>query len=344
MLIANPIYDVVFKYLMDDSKVAKLLIAAIIGEEIIDLEFRPQELIGEAAKLGKSKKKNESQMQITNLTVYRLDFSAKIKTPEGEQLVIIEIQKVKLLNDIMRFRKYLGKQYIEQENSYLIKNKKDKLVRVGIPIISIYFLGEELDNIHGVPVVMVNNQAIDLHSGKHIKEKDAFIESLTHKSYIISIPDLNRRRRNELEMLLSIFDQSTIFESHYILNVREEDFPEKYRDVIRRLQKAISESTMRNQMQIEDDFVSELSEYERMILDKEQALKANRKELLQTAKALEESQREKTQTAKALEESQKQAFTVAENCLKQGLDIQTTTKITQLPLQMVIELAKKLGL
>ncbi len=43
MRIANPIYDVVFKYLMEDAKIAKLLISSIIGEEIESLDFRPQE-------------------------------------------------------------------------------------------------------------------------------------------------------------------------------------------------------------------------------------------------------------------------------------------------------------
>ena len=36
MQIANPIYDVVFKYLMDDNQIAKLMLSAIIGEEIIE--------------------------------------------------------------------------------------------------------------------------------------------------------------------------------------------------------------------------------------------------------------------------------------------------------------------
>ena len=36
--IANPIYDVVFKYLMNDEKVAKLLLSAIIGKEVLTLE------------------------------------------------------------------------------------------------------------------------------------------------------------------------------------------------------------------------------------------------------------------------------------------------------------------
>mgnify|MGYP001182393573 FL=1 len=95
--IANPIYDVVFKYLMEDAKVAKLLLSAIIGEEVTVLEFLPQESALES--------KNRS------LTVYRLDFSAKIKTDEGLKNVIIEVQKAKFPSDIIRFRKYLGEQY-----------------------------------------------------------------------------------------------------------------------------------------------------------------------------------------------------------------------------------------
>ncbi|MEZ4988613.1 MAG: hypothetical protein R2795_26935 [Saprospiraceae bacterium] len=35
MEIANPIYDVVFKYLMEDNRVAKLFLSAITGLEIV---------------------------------------------------------------------------------------------------------------------------------------------------------------------------------------------------------------------------------------------------------------------------------------------------------------------
>ena len=34
MIIANPIYDTVFKYMMSDSKVAKTFLSAIIGEKV----------------------------------------------------------------------------------------------------------------------------------------------------------------------------------------------------------------------------------------------------------------------------------------------------------------------
>lgn len=43
MLIANPIYDTVFKYLMEQTSIAKGIIGSIIGENIVQLELQPQE-------------------------------------------------------------------------------------------------------------------------------------------------------------------------------------------------------------------------------------------------------------------------------------------------------------
>jgi hypothetical protein len=43
MLIANPIYDVVFKRLMENEKVAKFFIGTLLGEPIESIEVKPQE-------------------------------------------------------------------------------------------------------------------------------------------------------------------------------------------------------------------------------------------------------------------------------------------------------------
>ena len=107
MQIANPIYDVVFKYLMEDSKIAKLLISSIIKQDIEILEFRPQEFTAEIDKEKTKRTKKKRKDEQIFFSIYRLDFSAKINTSEGEKIVIIEIQKAKLATDIMRFRKYL---------------------------------------------------------------------------------------------------------------------------------------------------------------------------------------------------------------------------------------------
>ena len=43
MIIANPIYNVVFKYLLEDLEIARLFLSRIIGEEIVEVRLQPQE-------------------------------------------------------------------------------------------------------------------------------------------------------------------------------------------------------------------------------------------------------------------------------------------------------------
>jgi len=283
MLIANPIYDVVFKYLLEDSRIAKMLISAIIGEDIVEIDFRPQEY---TVKITKNSEEAIEQTKefVPSFTVYRLDFNAKIQNSDGSfKLVIIEIQKAKLSTDITRFRKYLGEQYSNQENSYEKNGKK-----LPLPIINIYFLGEGLKTIHGVPVIKVNRHYYDLVSGTEITQREEFIEALSHDSYVVSIPDLTEKRRNELEILLSIFDQSNRYKNDHILNVAEEDFPEKYRYIIRRLQKAQETEQIRKTMDIEDEILSELADKERDIMAKDRIIAENMKVIDEKNKTLEE--------------------------------------------------------
>ena len=98
MQIANPIYDVVFKYLLEDNDIARLLVATILGREVAEISPLPQE--------------KTIPMEQRRFTVYRLDYSARIRNPDGGyEQVIIEIQKAKFPADIMRFRRYPGNQY-----------------------------------------------------------------------------------------------------------------------------------------------------------------------------------------------------------------------------------------
>ena len=81
MIVANPIYDTVFKRLMENTRIAKGLLSRILGEEIVLLELRPQE---HTLKSGGS------------ITLYRLDFSAVIETADGKrENVLIEVQKAR---------------------------------------------------------------------------------------------------------------------------------------------------------------------------------------------------------------------------------------------------------
>ena len=310
MQIANPIYDVVFKFLMEDSKIAKLLISSIIKQDIEIIDFKPKEFTTniEKTKAKKNKTKNINS-GLTFFTVYRLDFTAKVKTKEGDKIVIIEIQKAKFPTDIMRFRKYLGEQYSNKENVY-ISDKNGNKQKKACEIISIYFLGHKLENIHGVPVIKSEKKYIDVSNGKEIKQKEYFIDSLNHESYIISIPELRERRRTELEILLSVFDQENRSDNNHILNVLEKDFPEKYRGFIRRLQKAASEPEIRKKMDAEDEIVDVLAEWQREMeqekeQEKEQELAKKDVIIAENVKTIENKDKLLENKDKLIEELQK---------------------------------------
>jgi len=293
MKIANPIYDVVFKYLMDDNKIAKLFISKIIGEEVESIDFQPTENI---LKINSSSKNEETSK--TSFTVYRLDFAAKIRTPEGElKQVIIEIQKAKLPTDIMRFRKYLGKQYSSEHNSETTKIHGRTKTKA-FPIISIYFLGHPLDH-ETAPVIRVSRTYTDIATGQQLYNKEEFIESLTHDSFIIQIPALKGNRRNELEKMLSIFDQSQK-ESNHILNVNEDDFPEEFKEIIRKLQKAVVDDDIQNTMDIEDEVLQEIRDREREIEDLKDTLNEKDQALTEKDQALTEKDQALTEKDQAL--------------------------------------------
>ena len=47
MTIANPIYDIVFKYLLEDLDIAKGILSTILNVEIAELTVQPQETTAE---------------------------------------------------------------------------------------------------------------------------------------------------------------------------------------------------------------------------------------------------------------------------------------------------------
>jgi len=137
--IANPIYDGAFKYLLDDNRIAKIFLSALIGAEILELDFRPTE--------------QRAVLEAFSVSIFRMDFAAKIRTADGRnRQVLIEIQKAKMAEDIMRFRRYLGSQYSSKENYVLREDPPEE--RVAMEIFTIYFLGHKLAHTEE-PVVWV---------------------------------------------------------------------------------------------------------------------------------------------------------------------------------------------
>ncbi|NJL75541.1 MAG: hypothetical protein HC892_11440 [Saprospiraceae bacterium] len=122
MIIANPIYDVVFKYLLEDVEIARELLSTILGEDVQSVEVKPQETSTETS---------------GDIRILRFDFKAVIKKPNGEiSKVLIELQKAKKAFNVMRFRRYLGDNYRKEDE---VVNQQGVVEKHPLPIVTIYF-------------------------------------------------------------------------------------------------------------------------------------------------------------------------------------------------------------
>jgi len=260
MQIANPIYDTVFKYMMSDSRVAKMLLSAIIGEQIVELAFASKEYI-----IRKDADKSKIDKTLEQLTVCHFDFNATIQTENGYKTVLIELQKARLATDIMRFRRYLGTMYQDPENTYDENREKAR------QIYCIYFLNYEI-GLSDSPVIKVDYTVKDLATGVELERKSEFIESLNHKSWIVQVRQLKAKRRNELEELLSVFDQQQASGNRHFLEIDESQYPEKYRLIIRKLLEAFATPKVRDEMQLEDDFLNVLLRKDALLAQKEEVI------------------------------------------------------------------------
>jgi hypothetical protein len=220
MVIANPIYDVVFKRMMENDKVAKFFIGTLLGEDIETIEVKPQEYTydGEGEYDLNDPAMREALekrvMERLSIRVYRLDFVATIKTESGEiKKVLIEIQKANNEIDLMRFRNYLAEQYKKED---VINDE-----RVILPITTIYILGFKLPEISS-PCIKVERNYWDLIDKKTIEERSDFVEKLTgrhsaHDSYVVQVNRISDRYQTKLDKLLSIFEQTNFVDDKKII-------------------------------------------------------------------------------------------------------------------------------
>jgi hypothetical protein len=231
--------------------------------------------------------------------VLRLDFAATVRLEDGgRKLVLIEIQKARSAWDVQRFRRYLGSNYASPENVYLDPDGKKQ----ALPIVTIYFLGEGLECVD-VPVLKVNRHYLDVATGEEVRITDPFVEALTHDSIVVQINRLKNRRRTELERLLEVFDQGLASRSDpHLLDILEENFPEHYQAVLRRLMRAGAEQAVRDKMDVEDDMLTAFQDQARESADLRQALVEKDQALVEKDQAIEEKDQVIEKNAQSLEE------------------------------------------
>jgi hypothetical protein len=281
--------------MMSDSKVAKTFLSAIIGESIVELGFTSTEYT-----LKTGVEKSQIDRTLEQITVCRFDFSAKIETENGNyKTIIIELQKAKFATDIMRFRRYLGTMYQSMENTY------DKHRVKARQIYCIYLLNYEI-GLSDSPIIKVDYIVSDLTTGEVLDKKNEFIESLTHKSWIVQVRQLKEKRRNELENLLSIFAPDNITEDKHILNIDENQFPKEYQHIIRKLREAYESRQVREEMQMEDDYINELLMKDEIIAERDKALQEKDKTIAEKEKSLAEKEKSLAEKDKEIEELKRQ--------------------------------------
>jgi hypothetical protein len=202
IIIANPIYDVVFKRLMEDTKNARFFIKTLLDQEVGEVQFKPQEYI-----LTKDQEKRLSGMAMPMpraMAMMRLDFVATIKNTDGtRQKVLIEVQKGKKTLDVMRFREYLGEHYKRADEITLPDGTSETKP---LHIITIYIVAFNLPHIE-TPAVKIGREYIDLLTKQKISAKEDFVEQLTHDCIIVQTGRIQGSIRTELDALLSLFEQ-----------------------------------------------------------------------------------------------------------------------------------------
>ena len=236
MEIANPIYYATFNYLMQDNRAARLLVGRIAGLEVESLEPRPLEL--ETPR--EATRWRGADVDQPPVALFRMNFTARVRTAGGgERHVAIEIQKTNAPTSVERFRVWLGGQPRGAAN---VEHPSGR--HPSSPVVTIYLLGYDLE-IADEPVLDVFPRVTARRTGAEIDADHPFIAGIDHRSHIVQIPLLRGRRRDDLERVLSIFDQGEARIEHapaLMLTIDRSAYPAAYDFVPRRLHRAASET------------------------------------------------------------------------------------------------------
>lgn len=302
--VANPIYDSVFKYIMEDERIAKTMLSALLKKEVVHVTVRPHEY---------------SNTTRDTLSMFRIDFAATVREREGDvekdRVVLIELQKTWLNTETLRFRQYLGAQYSNKNN---IREADEK--GFAYPMVAVYLLGHKVGNIKE-PIVYVNHDVFD-YNGNIVKEgsEEPFVESLTHNSIIVQIPLLHGNVNNRLEKVLSVFDQTQVEgNTQQVLKIDED----KYADdndmlyVLHKLTAAAANSEMRQDMNVEDEYYKAIEDRDTAIMQRDKILKEKEEQLSQQNEQLRNMA--KALFAKGMTEEQISEMT--------GINVENITKL-----------------
>ena len=288
--LANPIYDTVFKYLMEDERIARVILSALLQKNVVEVNSRRNEYTNIAR---------------NGLSVFRIDFGATIQEDDGTQhLILIELQKTWLETETLRFRQYLGAQYANAENML-----PDGKGIYAYPMVTVYLLGHKVGNIEE-PVLYVRRQSYD-YEGRVVTQglPDPFVDSLTHDSIIVQIPRLRGRVNNRLDRVLAFFDQTRMdLHNKQLIDIDESNYADdsEMQLIANRLRLALGDAKVRHDMNVEDEYFSVIESRDTEIMLKDRELAEKAAELTEKAAELAEKAAELAEKDSALAEKSAQ--------------------------------------
>lgn len=313
--VANPIYDSVFKYIMEDERIAKTMLSALLKKEVVHVTVRPHEY---------------SNTTRDTLSMFRIDFAATVREREGneikDRIVLIELQKTWLNTETLRFRQYLGAQYSNKNN---IREAEDK--GFAYPMVAVYLLGHRVGNIKE-PIVYVNHDVFD-YNGNVVEDgnMEPFVESLTHNSIIVQIPLLHGNVNNRLEKVLSVFDQTLVDgDTQQVLKIDEDKFADDndMLYVLHKLTAAAANSEMRQDMNVEDEYYKAIEDRDTAIMQRDKMLKERDCKMAQMDEQL-------SQQSEQLSQQSEQLRNMAKALFVNGLSVEQISNMTGIDIDII---------
>jgi hypothetical protein len=142
-------------------------------------------------------------------------------------------------------------------------------------MITVYLLGHKVGDIEE-PVLYVRRRSYDYNDNIVTKGlPNPFVDSLTHDSIIVQIPRLRGQVNNRVEKVLSIFDQSQMDGANkQVLNIDESLYADDadMLHIVHRLLAAASDSKMRHEMNVEDEYYSVIEKRDTTIMLKDRKI------------------------------------------------------------------------
>jgi hypothetical protein len=250
IIIPNPIYDVVFRYLMEDPESAMIVLSTLINEKITSLQLERQT----------HAQKNEIETKISDpkskkeIHLFHLDFTATIELPDGgEELIMIELQKASEPDDIFRFKRYISKNFQKKHEKEIIHPVSHTVEKILKPIrlIPIFILNFRIENEINDLLIRKNRIKTGVFKNNTLQKTNEFIDNLSCDILVVQLPNLHNITESEYEhdeykkklfALLKLFDQNSKLRhnDHRIRLVRS-FFPISLKPVINRLQWAVAD-------------------------------------------------------------------------------------------------------